>query len=35
MTHFVYKAHWPGLSHRDAMAQLGVFGSQVTPAVTR
>lgn len=35
MTHFVYKPHWPGLSHRDAMAQLELFGTRVIPAVTR
>ena len=25
MTHFIYKPHWPGLSHADAMAQLAVY----------
>ena len=31
MTHFVYKPHWPGLSHADAMAQLEEFGTTVVP----
>ena len=31
MTHFVYKPHWPGLPHRDAMAQLEAFGTEVVP----
>jgi alkanesulfonate monooxygenase SsuD/methylene tetrahydromethanopterin reductase-like flavin-dependent oxidoreductase (luciferase family) len=31
MTHFVYKPHWPGLSHRDAMQQLEQFGAHVMP----
>jgi alkanesulfonate monooxygenase SsuD/methylene tetrahydromethanopterin reductase-like flavin-dependent oxidoreductase (luciferase family) len=31
MTHFVYKAHWPGLPHREAMAQLEEFGTKVLP----
>jgi alkanesulfonate monooxygenase SsuD/methylene tetrahydromethanopterin reductase-like flavin-dependent oxidoreductase (luciferase family) len=31
MTHFVYKPHWPGLPHRDAMAQLEEFGTTVLP----
>jgi hypothetical protein len=31
MTHFVYKPHWPGLPHRDAMAQLEEFGTTVIP----
>jgi alkanesulfonate monooxygenase SsuD/methylene tetrahydromethanopterin reductase-like flavin-dependent oxidoreductase (luciferase family) len=31
MTHFVYKPHWPGLAHRDAMAQLVEFGTKVVP----
>lgn len=35
MTHFVYKPHWPGLSHRDAMAQLEEFGTKVVPELLR
>ena len=31
MTHFVYKPHWPGLPHRDAMAQLEEFGTERRP----
>jgi alkanesulfonate monooxygenase SsuD/methylene tetrahydromethanopterin reductase-like flavin-dependent oxidoreductase (luciferase family) len=31
MTHFVYKPHWPGLSHAEAMRQLDRFGSEVVP----
>jgi alkanesulfonate monooxygenase SsuD/methylene tetrahydromethanopterin reductase-like flavin-dependent oxidoreductase (luciferase family) len=31
MTHFVYKPHWPGLPHRDAMAQLEQFGTAIVP----
>ena len=31
MTHFVYKPHWPGLPHREAMAQLEEFGTTVLP----
>jgi alkanesulfonate monooxygenase SsuD/methylene tetrahydromethanopterin reductase-like flavin-dependent oxidoreductase (luciferase family) len=31
MTHFVFKPHWPGLPHRDAMAQLEEFGTKVLP----
>jgi alkanesulfonate monooxygenase SsuD/methylene tetrahydromethanopterin reductase-like flavin-dependent oxidoreductase (luciferase family) len=31
MTHFVYKPHWPGLRHAEAMAQLEQFGTQVIP----
>ncbi len=30
MTHFVFKPHWPGLSHVDAMRQLEQFGTSVT-----
>ncbi|NDC88913.1 MAG: LLM class flavin-dependent oxidoreductase [Bacteroidetes bacterium] len=33
MSHFVYKPHWPGLSHRDAMEQLEQFGTEVIPQV--
>jgi alkanesulfonate monooxygenase SsuD/methylene tetrahydromethanopterin reductase-like flavin-dependent oxidoreductase (luciferase family) len=35
MTHFVYKPHWPGLSHQEAMAQLELFGTQVVPELAR
>jgi alkanesulfonate monooxygenase SsuD/methylene tetrahydromethanopterin reductase-like flavin-dependent oxidoreductase (luciferase family) len=31
MTHFMFKPHWPGLSHREAMAQLEWFGTAVLP----
>jgi alkanesulfonate monooxygenase SsuD/methylene tetrahydromethanopterin reductase-like flavin-dependent oxidoreductase (luciferase family) len=31
MTHFVYKPHWPGLEHREAMSQLEEFGTGVLP----
>jgi alkanesulfonate monooxygenase SsuD/methylene tetrahydromethanopterin reductase-like flavin-dependent oxidoreductase (luciferase family) len=31
MTTFVYKPHWPGLSHADAMRQLEEFGTSVLP----
>jgi alkanesulfonate monooxygenase SsuD/methylene tetrahydromethanopterin reductase-like flavin-dependent oxidoreductase (luciferase family) len=34
MTTFVYKPHWPGLPHADAMRQLEQFGTQVIPALT-
>ncbi|MBY4213559.1 LLM class flavin-dependent oxidoreductase [Rhodococcus fascians] len=34
MTHFVYKPHWPGLPHREAMAQLEQFGTDVMPKLT-
>jgi hypothetical protein len=33
MTTFVYKPHWPGLSHADAMRQLEQFGTAVIPAL--
>lgn len=33
MTHFVYKPHWPGLPHPEAMRQLEVFGTDVVPAL--
>jgi alkanesulfonate monooxygenase SsuD/methylene tetrahydromethanopterin reductase-like flavin-dependent oxidoreductase (luciferase family) len=33
MTTFVYKPHWPGLSHADAMRQLEQFGTSVLPAL--
>ncbi len=35
MTHFVYKPHWPGLPHRDAMAQLEQFGASVVPELRK
>jgi alkanesulfonate monooxygenase SsuD/methylene tetrahydromethanopterin reductase-like flavin-dependent oxidoreductase (luciferase family) len=31
MTDFVFKPHWPGLPHRDAMEQLERFGADVVP----
>jgi alkanesulfonate monooxygenase SsuD/methylene tetrahydromethanopterin reductase-like flavin-dependent oxidoreductase (luciferase family) len=31
MTHFMFKPHWPGLPHREAMAQLEWFGTAVLP----
>jgi alkanesulfonate monooxygenase SsuD/methylene tetrahydromethanopterin reductase-like flavin-dependent oxidoreductase (luciferase family) len=34
MTHFMFKAHWPGLPHREAMAQLELFGTAVLPQLT-
>jgi alkanesulfonate monooxygenase SsuD/methylene tetrahydromethanopterin reductase-like flavin-dependent oxidoreductase (luciferase family) len=34
MTQFMFKAHWPGLAHRDAMKQLELFGTEVIPAFT-
>jgi alkanesulfonate monooxygenase SsuD/methylene tetrahydromethanopterin reductase-like flavin-dependent oxidoreductase (luciferase family) len=34
MTDFVYKPHWPGLPHREAMAQLEEFGTKVLPELT-
>jgi alkanesulfonate monooxygenase SsuD/methylene tetrahydromethanopterin reductase-like flavin-dependent oxidoreductase (luciferase family) len=33
MTHFMFKPHWPGLSHRDAMHQLEWFGTEVIPGL--
>jgi alkanesulfonate monooxygenase SsuD/methylene tetrahydromethanopterin reductase-like flavin-dependent oxidoreductase (luciferase family) len=33
MTHFVFKPHWPGLPHAEAMRQLEVFGTEVMPAL--
>lgn len=35
MTHFVFKPHWPGLPHAEAMRQLELFGTLVLPAVGR
>ncbi len=32
MTHFIFKAHWPGLPHVEAMRQLERFGTEVIPA---
>jgi alkanesulfonate monooxygenase SsuD/methylene tetrahydromethanopterin reductase-like flavin-dependent oxidoreductase (luciferase family) len=34
MTHFLFKAHWPGLPHLEAMRQLERFGSEVLPQLT-
>jgi alkanesulfonate monooxygenase SsuD/methylene tetrahydromethanopterin reductase-like flavin-dependent oxidoreductase (luciferase family) len=31
MTHFMYKSHWQGLPHREAMTQLERFGTEVLP----
>ena len=31
MTTFMFKPQWPGLDHRDAMAQLERFGTEVIP----
>jgi len=31
MTHFMFKSHWQGLSHADAMRQLERFGTEVLP----
>jgi alkanesulfonate monooxygenase SsuD/methylene tetrahydromethanopterin reductase-like flavin-dependent oxidoreductase (luciferase family) len=31
MTHFMFKSHWQGLSHREAMHQLERFGTEVIP----
>lgn len=31
MTHFMFKSHWQGTSHADAMRQLDRFGSDVLP----
>jgi len=31
MTEFVYKSHWPGLPHEQAMEQLELFGAEVMP----
>ncbi|MET7392874.1 LLM class flavin-dependent oxidoreductase [Dactylosporangium sp. NPDC005572] len=31
MTHFMFKAHWQGLPHADAMRQLERFGIEVLP----
>lgn len=35
MTHFIYKPHWPGLSHVEAMKQLEQFGTAVMPGLLR
>jgi alkanesulfonate monooxygenase SsuD/methylene tetrahydromethanopterin reductase-like flavin-dependent oxidoreductase (luciferase family) len=35
MTHFVYKPHWVGHSHAEAMAQLEIFGNEVIPLVAK
>ena len=34
MTHFVFKPHWPGLPHADALRQLELFGTAVLPALS-
>ena len=31
MTEFVFKPHWPGLPHREAMSPLETFGTEVVP----
>jgi alkanesulfonate monooxygenase SsuD/methylene tetrahydromethanopterin reductase-like flavin-dependent oxidoreductase (luciferase family) len=31
MTDFMFKAHWPGLPHREAMKQVEWFGTDVIP----
>jgi alkanesulfonate monooxygenase SsuD/methylene tetrahydromethanopterin reductase-like flavin-dependent oxidoreductase (luciferase family) len=31
MTNFMFKPHWPGLSHAEALKQLEVFGTEVLP----
>jgi len=31
MTHFMFKSHWQGLPHADAMRQLERFGTEVLP----
>lgn len=33
MSHFVFKPHWPGLAHKEAMEQLEKFGTEVLPEV--
>lgn len=33
MTHFLYKPHWVGQSHAEAMRQLEQFGTEVMPRV--
>lgn len=33
MTHFMYKPHWVGQSHAEAMRQLELFGTEVMPLV--
>lgn len=34
-SHFVYKPQWPGQDHRQAMAQLERFGTEVMPLLPR
>jgi len=34
MTEFVYKPHWAGVPHRDGMAQLEQFGTEVLPLLS-
>jgi alkanesulfonate monooxygenase SsuD/methylene tetrahydromethanopterin reductase-like flavin-dependent oxidoreductase (luciferase family) len=31
MTHFMFKSHWPGLPHLEAMRQVELFGTRVMP----
>lgn len=33
MTHFMFKSHWQGLPHAEAMKQLELFGTTVIPAL--
>lgn len=33
MTHFLYKPHWVGQTHAEAMRQLELFGTEVMPRV--
>ncbi len=35
MTHFMYKAHWPGVPHSESMKQLESFGANIIPQVRR
>ena len=32
MTHFMFKAHWPGVPHLESMRQLECFGTELIPA---
>jgi alkanesulfonate monooxygenase SsuD/methylene tetrahydromethanopterin reductase-like flavin-dependent oxidoreductase (luciferase family) len=34
LTTFVFKPHWPGLSHAEAMKQLELFGTSVRPLLS-
>jgi len=31
MTHFMFKAHWPGVPHLESMRQLEKFGTGIIP----